>query len=68
MNKGVDHPRMVFKGTLHYEGHYVSFTINDDDVTIVDTNGKKSLTQHIDIDKAIDKQQSLLKWGYEWMI
>ena len=68
MSKCQDHPRMVFKGTLHYEGHSVSFKINDDDVTIIDTNGKKSITQHIDIDKAIDKQQSLLKWGYEWMI
>ena len=67
MNKCVDHPRMVFKGTLHYEGHSVSFEINDDDVTIIDTNGRKSLTQHIDIDKAIDKQRDLLKWGYEWI-
>jgi len=58
---------MVFKGTLHYEGHSVSFKINDDDVTVMDTNGRKSITTHISIDRAIEQQQNLLKWGYEWI-
>tara|TARA_B000000475_G_C15921337_1_gene416805 strand:+ start:28 stop:231 length:204 start_codon:yes stop_codon:yes gene_type:complete len=67
MNKCIDHPRMVFKGTLHYEGHSVSFKINDDDVTVMDTNDKKSTTTHISIDRAIEKQRDLLKWGYTWI-
>jgi hypothetical protein len=67
MSKCIDHPRMVFKGTLHYEGHSVSFKINDDDVTVMDTNGRKSKTTHISIDSAIDKQRDLLKWGYTWI-
>ena len=67
MNKCIDHPRMVFKGTLHYEGHSVSFKINDDDVTVMDTNDKKSTTTHISIDSAIEKQRDLLKWGYTWI-
>ena len=67
MNKCIDHPRMVFKGTLHYEGHSVSFKINDDDVTVMDTNDKKSTTTHISIDRAIEKQRDLLKWGYTWL-
>ena len=58
---------MVFKGTLHYEGHSVSFKINDDDVTVMDTNDKKSTTTHISIDRAIEKQRDLLKWGYTWI-
>ena len=44
--------------------HSVSFKINDDDVTVMDTNGTKSKTTHISIDSAIDKQRDLLKWGY----
>ena len=67
MNKCIDHPRMVFKGTLHYEGHSVSFKINDDEVTVMDTNDKKSTTTHISIDRAIEKQRDLLKWGYTWI-
>ena len=67
MSKCLDHPRMVFKGTLYYEGHSVSFKINDDDVTVMDTNGTKSKTTHISIDSAIDKQRDLLKWGYTWI-
>lgn len=67
MSKCLDHPRMVFKGTLHYEGHSVSFKINDDDVTVMDTNDKKSTTTHISIDRAIEKQRDLLKWGYTWI-
>ena len=34
MSKCIDHPRMVFKGTLYYEGHGVHFDIKDDVVEI----------------------------------
>ena len=43
MSKCLDHPRMVFKGTLYYEGHSVHFDIKDDDVVIRENNGLDEL-------------------------
>ena len=68
MSKCLDHPRMVFKGTLYYEGHVVSFDIKDDVVEIRENNGLDELIiTEVDIDKAIKKQEDLLKWGYTWI-
>ena len=68
MSKCLDHPRMVFKGTLYYEGHGVHFDIKDDVVEIRENNGLDELiVTEVDIDKAIKKQEDLLKWGYTWI-
>ena len=68
MSKCLDHPRMVFKGTLYYEGHGVHFDIKDDVVEIRENNGLDELIiTEVDIDKAIKKQEDLLKWGYTWI-
>lgn len=67
MSKCIDHPRMVFKGTLHYEGHSVSFSIEDDYVEVTNTNGAMISVSKMDIDKAIKEQEDLLKWGYTWI-
>lgn len=68
MSKCLDHPRMVFKGTLYYEGHGVHFDIKDDVVEIRENNGLDELIiTEVDIDKAIKKQEELLKWGYTWI-
>ena len=68
MSKCLDHPKMVFKGTLYYEGHGVSFDIKDDVVEIRENNGLDELIiTEVDIDKAIKKQEDLLKWGYTWI-
>ena len=67
MNKCIDHPRMVFKGTLTYEGHSVTFDIKDDYVEV--TNRKEAMisVKKVDTDKAIKEQRDLLKWGYTWV-
>ena len=51
MNKCIDHPRMVFKGTLTYEGHSVTFDIKDDYVEV--TNRKEAMisVKKVDTDK-----------------
>ena len=68
MSKCIDHPRMVFKGTLHYEGHSVTFDIKDDYVEVMNDNGLGEITNsQMDIDKAIKEQEDLLKWGYTWI-
>ena len=68
MNKCIDHPRMVFKGTLTYEGHSVTFDIKDDVVEIRENNGLDELmVREVSIDKAIKEQEDLLKWGYTWI-
>lgn len=53
MSKCIDHPRMVFKGTLTYEGHSVTFDIKDDYVEV--TNRKEAMisVKKVDTDKAI---------------
>ena len=44
----VDHPRMVFKkGTLHYEGHSVTFDIKDDYVEVMNDNGLGEITSSL---------------------
>ena len=58
---------MVFKGTLHNEGHSVTFNILDDYVEITDTNGAMISVKKMDTDNAIRKQKDLLKWGYTWI-
>jgi len=68
MSKCIDHPRMVFKGTLYYEGHGVHFDIKDDVVEIRENNGLDELmVREVSIDKAIKEQEDLLKWGYTWI-
>ena len=68
MSKCLDHPRMVFKGTLYYEGHGVHFDIKDDVVEIRENNGLDELmVREVSIDKAIKEQEDLLKWGYTWI-
>ena len=67
MNKCQDHPYMVFKGTLHNEGHSVNFNIEDDYVEITDTNGAMISVSKKDIDTAIQHQKDLLEWGYKWI-
>jgi len=67
MNKCIDHPRMVFKGTLSHEGHSVTFNIEDDYVEVTNSNGAMISVSKMDIDRAIKEQEDLLKWGYEWI-
>ena len=38
------YPNMVFKGTLHNEGHSVTFNILDNYVEITDTNGAMTVS------------------------
>ena len=47
------YPNMVFKGTLHNEGHSVTFNILDNYVEITDTNGAMISVKKIDTDNAI---------------
>ena len=61
------YPNMVFKWTLHNEGHSVTFNIEDDYVEVTNTNGAMISVKKIDIDKAIEEQKDLLKWGYTWI-
>ena len=58
---------MVFKGTLHNEGHSVTFNIEDDSVEVTNTNGAMISVKKIDIDKAIEEQKDLLNMGYSWI-
>ena len=58
---------MVFKGTLHNEGHSVTFNIEDDYVEVTNTNGALISVKKIDIDKAIKEQKDLLNMGYSWI-
>lgn len=67
MSKCLDHPRMVFKGTLHHEGHSVTFNIEDDYVEVTNSRGAMISVSKMDIDKAIKEQEDLLKWGYTWI-
>ena len=55
-----DYPNMVFKGTLHYEGHSVTFNIFDDYVEVTNTNGAMISVSKMDIDKAIKEQKDLI--------
>ena len=67
MSKCQGYPNMVFKGTLHNEGHSVTFNILDDYVEITDTNGAMISVKKMDTDNAVRKQKDLLKWGYTWI-
>ena len=67
MNKCIDHPRMVFKGTLHNEGHSVTFNILDDYVEVTESNGAMISVKKMDTDDAINKQKELLNWRYQWI-
>ena len=67
MNKCIDHPRMVFKGTLTYEGHSVSFNILDDYVEVTNQKNAMISVSKMDTDRAIKEQRDLLKWGYTWV-
>lgn len=67
MNKCIDHPNMVFKGTLHHEGHSVTFNIEDDYVEVTNSRGAMISVSKMDIDKAIKEQKDLLQWGYTWI-
>ena len=53
MSKCQGYPNMVFKGTLHNEGHSVTFNILDDYVEITDTNGAMISVKKMDTDNAI---------------
>ena len=67
MNKCVDHPRMVFKGTLTHEGHSVTFNILDDYVEVTNQKNAMISVNKMDTDRAIKEQEDLLKWGYTWV-
>ena len=67
MNKCIDHPRMVFKGTLTHEGHSVTFNILDDYVEVTESNGAMISVKKMDTDDAIKKQKQLLDWRYKWV-
>ena len=67
MSKCVDHPRMVFKGTLSNEGHSVTFNILDDYVEVTESNGAMISVKKMDTDDAIKKQKQLLDWRYKWI-
>ena len=67
MSKCIDHPKMVFKGTLHHEGHSVTFNIEDDYVEVTNSRGAMISVSKMDIDRAIKEQEDLLKWGYTWI-
>ena len=67
MTKCVDHPRMVFKGTLSNEGHSVTFNILDDYVEVTESNGAMISVKKINTDDAIKKQKQLLDWRYKWI-
>ena len=62
-----EHPNMVFKGTLHNEGHSVTFNIEDDYVEITNTNGAMISVSKIEIDDAFEQQKNLLDMGYSWI-
>ena len=61
------YPNMVFKVTLHNEGHSVTFNILDNYVEITDTNGAMISVKKMDTDNAIRQQKDLIKWGYTWI-
>ena len=67
MTKCIDHPRMVFKGTLSNEGHSVTFNILDDCVEVTESNGAMISVKKMDTDDAIKKQKQLLDWRYKWV-
>ncbi len=67
MTKCIDHPRMVFKGTLTNEGHSVTFNILDDYVEVTESNGAMISVKKMDTDDAIKKQKQLLDWRYKWV-
>ena len=67
MNKCIDHPRMVFKGTLTNEGHSVTFNILDDYVEVTNQKNAMISVNKMDTDRAIKEQRDLLKWGYTWV-
>jgi hypothetical protein len=67
INYGKHNIRMVFKGTLHNEGHSVTFNIEDDYVEITNTNGAMISVSKIEIDDAIEQQKNLLDIGYSWI-
>ena len=62
-----DYPNMVFKGTLHYEGHSVTFNVFDDYVEVTNVKNAMVSVNKIDIDRAIKEQKDLLSWGYTWI-
>ena len=57
---------MVFKGTLHYEGHSVTFNVFDDYVEVTNVKNAMVSVNKMEIDKAIKEQKDLLSWGYTW--
>ena len=61
-----DYPNMVFKGTLHYEGHSVTFNVFDDYVEVTNIKNAMISVSKMDIDRAIKEQKDLLSWGYTW--
>ena len=61
-----DYPNMVFKGTLHYEGHSVTFNVFDDYVEVTNVKNAMVSVNKMDIDRAIKQQKDLLSWGYTW--
>ena len=61
-----DYPNIVFKGTLHYEGHSVTFNVFDDYVEVTNVKNAMISVNKMDIDRAIKEQKDLLSWGYTW--
>jgi hypothetical protein len=62
--------RLVYSGVWASEGHYITFTINDNDtVTIQEdlTAAFKSTSTHkiVDIDTAIEYQEKHIRLGYD---
>ena len=61
-----DYPNIVFKGTLHYEGHSVTFNVFDDYVEVTNIKNAMISVSKMDIDRAIKEQKDLISWGYTW--
>ncbi len=62
--------RLVYSGVWGSEGHYITFTINDNDTVTIQEDLKaafKESSTHriVDIDTAIEYQEKHIKLGYD---
>ena len=55
-------------GTMEDEGHFVNFSILEDDTVIItEFFNFTSTIQRLSLDEAIDKQQILTEFGYAFI-
>ena len=55
-------------GTMEDEGHFVNFSILEDDTVIVtEFSNFTSTIQRLPLDEAIDKQKILTEFGYAFI-